>query len=362
MNKTKKKLNDNKKTKKNKINLTNVSIKYYSLNYKNTQLLPKTQIMNYLTNNFKIYLEHSNTTNSSGNFPLIFEDCFIVNNDDFPIGLKKNEINKQFKMNPKTSLDKFISYCFYIKTPNFFREKTQKETIELIKYQIGKDVSRDDRNINNKEYNKDYYLKNGSNNYEIADLFYQNIMDYLYAVKKNINLDIVNKFALISCQNVYGLITDLITVKLNDVLNPETNTVFRPDKHIDITINNQQITMELFFESKLIISRNGDLDPEYPCGELKFILSIDLLNNLYELKEFILNYDINKCGPEIKETQQPTEDTSGTTFKPQYIIPALLVSGGLIATPFVLPLLGGKTVKNKKKTKCVKSRKKLLNK
>ena len=40
----------NKSVKKKYINLNNVNIRYYSLYYKNTPLIPRTQIINYLLN------------------------------------------------------------------------------------------------------------------------------------------------------------------------------------------------------------------------------------------------------------------------------------------------------------------------
>jgi len=367
----------NKNTTKNNINtnLTKVPVKYYFNNFKNTHLLPKTNIMYYLLNNFNDYLNQVNLANSLGTIPLTLDDCFLIDNRDFPIGLRKDEINVNLKMNPKTSLDKLISYCFYIKQPDFFKNVPQEKTIELIKYQMGKDISRDNRTINGKEYNRSYYSNNASNNYSVADLFYQNIIDSIYSVNKTINLNIVNKFALLSCQNMYNLITDLVTIKLNDILSPETNTVFRPDKHINIQININNFTMDLHFKSQLIISKNGELDPEYPCGNLAFILSIDLRKNTYEFTEFILNYDMDKCGY-IDETLN-TGITQGVSslstnsimkngkefmekynIKPQYAIPAVALTAGLISTPFILAALGGKKTRNHNKTNKNKKRNK----
>lgn len=345
--------------------LTDVPIKYYMLKYKNTNLLPKTEIFNYLFNNFNDYLNTLRLANSLGTIPLRFDDCFLMDYQDFPVGLRKNNISLNLKMNPKTPLDKLIAYCFYIKQPEIFRNKTQEQTIELIKYQMGKDISRDDRTINGKSYNRSYYQQNASNNYLVADLFYQNIIDYVYQVNKKINLNIVNKFALISCQNIYNLITDLVTMKLNDVLAPETNTVFRPDKFINIVINTNKFTMDLMFESQLIISRDGNLDPEYPCGNLKFNLSIDIRKNTYELTEFILNYDIDKCGPEIQSNiiSSINEPSDNKYSKLKYIIPAGLAVAGLAATPFLLASLGGKKTKrnHNKKNKQIKYNKSTLN-
>ena len=50
------------------------------------------------------------------------------------------------------------------------------------------------------------------------------------------------------------------------------------------------------------------MNPEYPCGDIDFSFYIDILHNKYELKKFILSYDINKCGPEIPNQQEDVPD------------------------------------------------------
>ena len=357
-NKYRKNLKNRSFRKKPTQNLNNVAVRFYSLNYKNTNKIPQTQIINYLLTNFKTFLQYKKLCDALQTYTLNFDECFLINPDDFPKGLRKNNIELSFKMNPKTPLDKLIAYCFYIKQPNIFQEKNNV-IIELLKYQIGKDVGRDDRNINGKSYSQQYYLNlntisNGNiNNYGIADLFYQNIIDYLYQTNKYIDLNIVNKFALLSCQNVYGLISDLITIQINNMLEPELNSVFRPDKYVNIIINAEQLSMEFYFKSKILITRDREpFDPEYPCGDMEFIFFVDILNNTYELKKLVFNYDIDKCGPELEPEiiEQPTK----SNLKPEIIIPAAGLSAGIITAPILLATLGGK---RRKKNKTIKKRK-----
>lgn len=350
------KKNINKNIKKYKLlsnQLNNAPVNYYLNNYKNTKLIPKTNIINYMFSGFSDFIKNNNDNDK---YLLDLNDCFIINNNDIPSGLKSNTINLKLNMNPKTSLDKLIAYSFYLKQRYIF----ENNNISDIKYQIGKDVKRSDININGNLVTKNY--RELENNYGVADLFYQFIIDNLYEInRKTVNLNIANKIALLSCQNVFNLITDLITLKLNDILAPESNSVFRPNKYSNIIINQNEISMELGFESQLIISRNaGPIDPEYPCGNLSFILYIDFKNNIYELKKFDLSYDINKCGPEMGQKQNQPEinsqsQTYQSNFKAKYIIPATLVTGGIIATPFILGALGGnKTRKNKENNKRIK--------
>jgi hypothetical protein len=345
--------------------LNNVSIKYYSSKYKNTNKIPKTQIINYMISNYNDYLNYKKLCDALDTYTLNFDECFIIQPDDFPNGLRKNQINLTLKMNPKTSLDKLISYCFYIKQPEIFTNNPNK-ILDILKYQVGKDVARDDRNINGKSYSQSYYTKNSSDNYKIADLFYQNIIDYLYQVNNIINLNIVNKFALLSCQNVYGLMTDMITIQINKMLEPELNTVFRPHKYVNIEINAEQLSMEFNFKSQLLITRDGGgLDPEYPCGNIDFIFFVDIRNNSYELKKFSFDYDIDKCGPDNTvsnqiqtEIKNKNDDaTFRLNFKPEIVVPAAALTAGIIATPILLTTLGGKikrrnrTIKKHKKNK-----------
>ena len=98
--------------------------------------------------------------------------------------------------------------------------------------------------------------------------------------------------------------------------------------------------MEFVFDSLLIISQGENpINPEYPCGNLHFILLVDLNNPTYKFSSFKLNYDINKCGPPNENTVSTSNNGSN---KLKYVIPGAAVFGGLIATPFILGLLGGK--------------------
>lgn len=354
--KTKKILrNPKNKTKKQSLLNTpvNVPFNYYNIHYKNTELIPNTIITNYILNNFKDYLAYKKLCDAMNKYTLNLNECFIINDNDFPSGLRKNEIKLELKMNTKTPLDKLIAYSLYIPQSSIFINRSFNEALEVIKYQMGKDITRTERYINGKVYNQQYYITNTKNNYDVADLFYQNIIDYMYKVNKNINLNIVNKFALLSCQNLFNLLTDMITIQVNKMLEPELNSVFRPTKYINIIINKNEFSMEFNFKSQLIISRDGEpLDPTYPCGDLDLVFYIELRKNYYELKKLNISYDIDKCGPE----KEPTTDdmiNEGNKFniKSEYAIPAGLITAGLIAAPILLSTLGGKSSKKNKKYK-----------
>lgn len=348
-----KKIIGNTKNKSKKNLLQAVPINYYNKNFRNTNFIPTTNIINYILNGFKDYQSYKKLCDAMDTYALNLDECFIIDDNDFPNGLRKNDINLSLKMNAKTPLDKFIAYSFYMTQSSIFVNKTNNETLEMMKYQMGKDISRTERYINGKSYNQQYYIGNERTNYEVADLFYQNIIDYMYKVNKNINLNIVNKYALLSCQNLFNLITDMITIKINKMLEPELNSVFRPTKYINIIINNNEFSMEFNFKSKLVISRDGEpIDPSYPCGDLDLVFYIELRKNYYEIKKLNISYDIDKCGPEKEQTTDEIIEEGRPKFniKSEYAIPAGLITAGIIAAPILLSTLGGKKkIKNNKK-------------
>jgi hypothetical protein len=271
------------------------------------------------------------------------------------------------------SIDKLISYSFYVKTKFAFLNNnnevtTEKVYLQTLKYQMGKDIRRDNRVINGTEFKSDLYADENMSNYEVADMFYLSLISIYNNFNKQTDFNIINKFALLSCQNMYNLISDMVTLKLNDLLEPEINSVFRPKKGAIVTIEKNINTIEFYFDSQLIISKDGGpIDPEYPCGNLKFKLLFDLNNNTFKFTQFILNYNINNCGPPEQISSNVTTNQVENTNNNQdnnnqgnnnqgnnnsylaYSIPVVLGVGGIVATPFILGALGGKLKKRKNK-------------
>ena len=330
------KLKKRKTAKKRTVNLNSAPLYYYSKYYKHTHNLPKTQIIHYLTNHYDSFLTYKSMCDASNTIPLTFNECFEFDASYFPKGLRKSQLRFSLQMNPKTPLDKLIAYCFYIKQPTIFEHN---HLLQDLKYQIGKDISRDDRTINGVLRNKEYYHLNATNNYEIADLFYKHIIDEMKLYTKQIDLNVVNKLALLSCQNVYGLVTDLITMQINEMLEPELNTVFRPVKHASIVVQKNQVSIEYHLKTQMLITRDEEpFNPEYPCGNLELTLFMDLLNNTYYIQDFMFDYDIDKCGPEKVDENGKTIKKS-SRFKPEYMLPATAVTAGIVTMPFLLPIL-----------------------
>ena len=352
-----KRIKKHKKTKKNRNYKKDL---LYIKKFKNTKLIPTSEILKYIKNNFDSYRKEKEELSKVNKNVIYLDDCF-----DFSSLHKSKErifsFDSPIKGKSIFSLEKLIAYSFYIKTPYLFLDNdnnitTEQFYLETLKYQMGKDIRRDNRSINNIEYTYEVYSNQDLTNFQVCDMFYETIITSENKNNKEIDYNLINKICLLSCQNMFNLITDLVTIKLNDFLKPEVNSVFRPIKNANIIITKENESMEFYFNSQLIISKDGNaIDPEYPCGHLLFKLLFDFKNNSYQFTTFQLNYNINKCGPEEEDTSNNettiNENTKGINIPLKYAVPAALGVGGIVSVPFILGALGGKKEKNSKKKK-----------
>ena len=350
------KINKNKNKNKNKTTKVNRNVKtspnkttqkfsYYDKYFTNTPIIPSTQITNYMKKyykNFKkIYDYYENKKGDEIINPITDPNSYF----DFGVikehpGAKRVSFDTPIYGNPDMSLDKLIANAFYIKSRSAFENN---EYLETLKYQLGKDLGRGDRTINGIHYNKSYFSDNTKNYYQYSDIFYKILISFFQSNGGIIDYNTINKIALLSCQNMHNFITDIVTIKLKQLLNPEDNAIFSHTKSEKITILPKQKTIEFFFNSQLIISRdrlNGQfMDPEYPCGNLEFILLFDFDNNTFRFTKFKLDYDLNKCGPESNFSDNTTNNKN---IDVKYAIPVSLGVTGLATIPFILGALGGK--------------------
>jgi hypothetical protein len=355
-NKTSNTNNNFNKTKKIYIKKPKI-VKNPYIKYINTKLIPNTRIINNMFLEYNSFLEYQKKCYKEKREVMYLDDCFLIIEDSIQNGLKKNKLNLSFKMNPKTTLDKFLAYCYYTTQSSIFK-KNINEGLQDLKNQIGKDIRRQDRIINNKSYPYSFFDKD--DNFKDTDLLYNLIIGYMKLYYNKINLNLVNKIVLLSSQNIFNFMSNLILLKLYEIIKQKTIFIFKPQKNSTLNIKTNIMTIEFHFKSQLLISIDDEpINPEYPCGNLEYRLFIDLLNNKYELKNFILDYDLDKCGNKLtlneelinNETVTNDETTKNNKKKSnmKYIIPATIVTAGIVTLPFVLPLLGGKNKKNKTK-------------
>lgn len=286
---------------------------YYDKNFKNTPFIPTTEIITYMFNGYKSY-----KASHASRQDIKFGDIFEIGND-FPAS-KIFSIDKPIESNHSLFLKDLITYSFYYLQGSSFENlfntnKTINDMIEILKYQMGKDLRRDDRIINGVDYPRNIIaVDEDTSNYAVEDNFYCILIkQYTSNIGNKIDYDLLNKISLLSCQNMFNLITGLISMQVREMIIPEVSTVYSHTKNNSIVINKDEITMELNFKSRLLISRNGEMDPEYPCGDLEFKFLIDFKNNSYKFTTFKLSYNINKCGPSL-ETDLPQPKPKKSLF------------------------------------------------
>lgn len=375
----------NKRKHKNKSNKNTSKI---DTNFYGSHLIPTTPIINYMKDNFETYLTHLKQAEIEHKNVIYLDDVFETKNIVKPTG-KIYNLKTEINSNPNMPLDKLIAYAFYMKTKDAFITKDDKPTtnnafLETLKYQMGKDISRDDRTI--QYYNPNYekkdsdgkldtekyskqiynasYFSGLDNNYIVADNFYKLIIKY-YAnhVNKKINYNVINKIALLSCQNIFNFIDDLVTEKVNNMLAPKLNLVYQPQKNVVITFTEKEQTIEFIFDTKLLISTNvitknfpngrEEILGEPPYGHLSYNLFVDLKNNTFKFNNFELSYEVDKWnGSEQNNVfDNPVDNPGGNNMNLQYAMPVAVGIGGIVATPFILGALGGKRLGKRTRTR-----------
>ena len=209
--------------------------------FNGTKLIPTTNIIQYIKENYADFANVKKVADEKGKNTLYLDDCF---NFEDKLNNSKGKpflIDTSVESNPNMSLNKLIAYSFYLKMKYIFVTQngqftTMDNFLEQIKYQIGKDVKRDDRTINDIPYPPEYFFKPEDEKkpdyYSIADTFYQLVIDYYIKNNLKVNYNAVNIIALFSCQNLYNLLTDLVIIKLNNMLKPEMSNIMHTKKNV----------------------------------------------------------------------------------------------------------------------------------
>ena len=349
-----------------------------------SQRIPETPIINYMKNNFETFFTRFKQAETEHKSVIVLDDVFETTNIVKPTGNIYN-LKTELNGNPNMPLDKLIAYSFYTKNREMFITKDNNPTpentyLELLKYQMGKDIARDDRTI--QYYNPNYGKKNADGETDtkkytqvlygtsyfskykndndggediVADEFYKLIIkSYANHVNKPFDYNTINKIALLSCQNVVSLVSDLVTEKIGDMLSPHISSVINSRKNNVITFTETEQTMEFNFESGLTITttnENGEEDLNFdPRGHLTFNFFVDLKNNNFRFKNFELSYESDNATENANADADANADGAnnaavnpvGNRMKLQYAIPVAAGVGGIVATPFILGALGGK--------------------
>ena len=324
----------NSKTRKN-------NKKDYASRFANTPLIPNTTIIRYIFKHYQPFVRFDKKK-------LAFDTLFNTN-DDFNPSLVVH-IDRPIESNNSFSLTNLIACSFYICQKSVFEEikKHQKGMdylIDILKFQIGKDVRRDTRSINGQAIS----FNEKMDHYQVTDSFYKMILQWCKKQHTQINYNILNKIGLLSCQNIYNLMSGFIEYQMYQMTGFEWVS-FRPTKSINIIIDNNEIRMEFNWSTKLLLTsdhpnknkiknENKNAD-DFIIGNNEYTFVVDLKKNTYSFTTFTLNYDIQEIQ---EETPEEKKEESKNSLLPYF---ALGATGALVSTPFLLGLLGGKTKKH----------------
>jgi hypothetical protein len=344
--------NSKKDTSKKEENIDKNTKMYYDKHFLGTKKLPITEIITFINDHYQDFEKREKEKKVLHQPELLLSDYFEIKH---LFHKKDNKINidESIEKLQDRSLDDLIADSLYLKSKTFFQEG--KLNISDLKHQIGVDVNRIKIKINDTTYeDPNIANENITNVNRSADYFITMLMNYYENILEKIDLNQINKISILLCQNIFNLVSEMIILTIVSIIKPEYASVMSATKNAEITISLENQMITYFFQSDILVSYNNFLNPEYPCGKLDFILNLDIKNNSFGFKKFKLDIDMEKCNPDYVEPEE-IENPRPHNYRLLYLIPALGITGGLVAIPFILGAIGGtkkiKLNKNKKNKK-----------
>ena len=345
------------------------SVNNYDLHFKNTNLIPETEIIEYLKDQFPIYLYKYNNPPAGVTLPLVeLSQCFDLEQFDKQLNANKNKpkFTIKVKLNGNTNVVPLANLLLFttMSARSFGSAKTKEEiknivkTIpEVIKEQVNTDVARDHKEIsfNNTNYSAQFRDLATNTNFPSADLFYSLLVHLYVKNKMPINYDSINIIALLIMQPFQIEVREMIRAHLDKIYKPEEllfmNTIIN-NAYIEITPTKQ--TFAVHYATHILPTKDNYYDVENICGLVDWIFEVNLLQHTYKLT-LILKYDEDNFDKTIDEFDPTSNefDTQIHSLTNKDIIAVGASSVYITAIPFVLGVLGGKktnkTTRNKKK-------------
>jgi hypothetical protein len=347
------------------------SINFYNLRYSGTKLLPRTSILVYIYKNHYEYIKLKESRDKENKQPFTLGDFFKIGNVFDNIGTSK-EINIDTSLQGKTSLYKFIADSVYSTQLSFFEPnnniKSIVDYINRFKYQVGKDLPRNNVKLNGQQINGEE-LAEMDNYYLRTDKYVNLLLEKYHKIYKKINYNKINIILTVTTQNILNAMVNVIILDLTSRFSKDFNILFiGSNLGLDIEISPWREQAIWSFSSNMLISNIGEINPEFPCGKIEYKLLIDIKNKTFEFSDFKISYNLNTC--ETYNEQNEIVNTSGSSTEEGrlrkflnnnkesliYGIPPAIAAAGIFSTPFILGILGG----NKKKYRRTKKNTRLL--
>lgn len=343
-------------------------VDYYN-DFRNTNNLPVTAIINTIEEEYTIFLSDPNNKN------ILLTTIFDFNYKGFLFSSKGKFNGINIKNKTTFSLEKLITYLIYTKSSFLLEEKNSFFIFNIagLKSQVGKDISRVNVLINNQKQNFSLFLHGGNpdtpeNNFiqennqiskittpildemnvketgsdEITDTYNEilintdpgKIVDGL----KLVNYNIINQIDILSCQSIFNFIAELMQIQIKNIAQPTLKDNYllisptsREDSNGTPTISNnkelriyldEQIKMvTIYFDSYLFTSSDF-----IAVGRVTFELSLDLINNLFQFNKLDIEYNLEAYKP--KYTMAQTAKYYGITKPTRYIQKRFTGKGG----------------------------------
>ena len=323
---------------------------YYS-NFSNTDLLPVTPIINTIEEEYPSFLSNPENKN------LTLQDIFNLDYENKLQPSIGNYKGTNIKNKSSFSLEKLITYLIYTKSSFLLEEKNNTYEFNLagIKSQIGKDISRLDLYVNDQRQNFSSMLggdpetpensipitnriltptikpntntsekitkvktpsppstplivSEDKSKYAITDSYYEILMDNDPGKKvddlKLINFNIMNEVGILSCQNIFNFIAELVQLEIKNIaqsviqdsyllISPSSKqdangkSTIADNKELLISLKEKEKKVTIYFDSYLFNS-----DDFSSVGRITFIMSLDLLLNTFQFDTLDIEYNL----------------------------------------------------------------------
>ena len=247
------------------------------------------------------------------------------------------------------SLKELIAISVVIEFPNFFSNRNNdiKNFMNALKKQLGTDLKKTTIYINNTLYDINNLITTTNvtpiSDYTLADNFILYLISIFTTNLLFVDMNLIIKMCIVTCNFFINFIIFIINLLVIYKVQPKIVVFTNFKNTTSIFISATQKLVSYSFTCDLVISDHKNLELDETCGKLEFEFSIDFVKNTYQISKFVLDYNTNNCDPNYTATH--SDNLKNHDFA--YVVPLLLLSGGIAYSPYLLAAVGGKTKNTK---------------